>query len=52
MSQEGNDVNDILKLLEQDCTMPRDQLAAAAGKPVEEVDAAIQKLEEDQIDLG
>ncbi len=52
MSQEGNDVNDILKLLEQDCTMPRDQLAAAAGKPVEEVDAAIQKLEEDQIVLG
>lgn len=42
----------LLKLLEQDCTMPRDQLAAAAGMSREEVDAAIEKLEKDGVIRG
>lgn len=42
----------LLKLLEQDCTMPRDQLAAAAGMPREEMDAAIEKLEKDGVIRG
>lgn len=42
----------MLKLLERDCTMPRDQLAAAAGMSVEEVNAAIEQLEEKKIIRG
>ncbi len=45
-------MEEILKLLEQDCTMPRDQLAAAVGKSVEEVNAAIKRLEDDRTVLG
>lgn len=42
----------LLKLLEQDCTMPRDQLAAAAGMSREEMDTAIEKLEKDGVIRG
>ncbi len=42
----------LLELLEQDCTMSTEQLAAAAGMPEEEVKAAIKRLEKDQTILG
>jgi len=42
----------LLKLLERDCTMSRDQLAAAAGMTLEEADTAIAKLEQDKIIRG
>lgn len=42
----------LLELLEQDCTVPADQLASATGKSVEEVKAAIAKYEKDRIILG
>lgn len=42
----------LLKLLERDCTMTRDQLAAAAGMTLDEVNAAIDKLEKDKIIRG
>jgi len=42
----------LLKLLERDCTMPRDQLAAAAGMTLEEVDANVAQLEQEKIILG
>ena len=42
----------LLKLLERDCTMPREQLAAAAGMSVEELGTAIAKLEQEKIVLG
>ena len=42
----------LLKLLEQDCTMSRDQLAAATGMTRDAVDAAIAELERDKVILG
>lgn len=42
----------LLKLLERDCTIPRDQLAAAADMTVEEVNAAIDGLEQKKIIRG
>lgn len=42
----------LLQLLEEDCTLTREQLAAAADLTVEEVDKAIAKYEEDKILLG
>ena len=42
----------LLKLLEQDCTMPRDQLAAAAGLTRAEADAAIAEYEKEKIIRG
>ena len=42
----------LLELLEQDCTMSVDQIAAAAGIPVEEAKAAIKKYEQDNVILG
>ena len=42
----------LLKLLERDCTMSRDQLAAATGMTQEEVNAAVEKLEKDKIIRG
>lgn len=42
----------LLKLLERDCTMPRDQLAAAADMTVEEVDQTISGLEQNKIIRG
>ena len=35
----------LLKLLEQDCTMPHDQMAAAAGMTLEEMESAIAEYE-------
>ena len=42
----------LLELLEQDCTMSVEQLASAAGIPLEEAKAAIQKYEDDRVILG
>ena len=42
----------LLELLEQDCTMSVEQIAAAAGIPVQEAKAAIKKYEEDNVILG
>ena len=42
----------LLELLEQDCTMSVEQLAAAAEMSVEDVKAAIQKYEKERIVLG
>ena len=43
---------ELLELLEQDCTMSKEQLAAAAGMPLEEVKAAIKKYEDEPVILG
>ncbi|MEG0764748.1 MAG: Lrp/AsnC family transcriptional regulator [Pseudoflavonifractor sp.] len=42
----------LLKLLEQDCTLTHEQLAAMAEMSVSEVDAAIQKYEAEKVILG
>ena len=42
----------LLELLEQDCTMTVDQMAAATGIPLEEAKAAIQQYEKDRVILG
>lgn len=42
----------LLQLLEEDCTLSHDQLASMTGMTVEEVTAAIQKLEKDKVILG
>lgn len=42
----------LLKLLEKDCTLSRDQLAAATGMTRDAVDAAIDQLERDKVILG
>ncbi len=42
----------LLQLLEEDCTLTHEQLAAMANMTVEEVKAAIQKYEEDKVILG
>ena len=42
----------LLQLLEEDCTLTHEQLAAMANMTVEEVDAATKKYEEDKVILG
>ena len=42
----------LLQLLEEDCTLTHEQLAAMANMTVEEVKAAIKKYEEDKVILG
>lgn len=42
----------LLKLLEEDCTLTRAQLASMANVSLEDVEAAIQKYEEDKVILG
>ena len=42
----------LLTLLERDCTLSRDQLAAAVGMSREQVDAAIERMEEEKIIRG
>lgn len=42
----------LLQLLEADCTLTHEQLAALTGMTAEEVKAAIQKYEEEKIILG
>ena len=42
----------LLELLEQDCTLSVDQLAAAAGIPVEEAKAAVKRYEKERVILG
>ena len=42
----------LLRLLEDDCTLTHDQLAAMADMTVEEVKAAIRKYEEEKVILG
>jgi len=42
----------LLELLEQDCTMSAEQMASAAGIPVEEARAAIKKYEDERVILG
>jgi len=46
------DVSKLLQLLESDCTLRPDQLAAMTGMTEEEVTAAIKKLQDDKIILG
>lgn len=42
----------LLQLLEEDCTLTRDQLASMSGMTVEEVNAEIKRYEEEKIVLG
>lgn len=42
----------LLQLLEKDCTLTPEQLASMAGMTVEEVQAAIKKMEDDKVILG
>ncbi len=42
----------LLRLLEEDCTYTREQLAAMANMKLEDVDAAITQYEEDKVILG
>lgn len=42
----------LLKLLERDCTMPREQLAVAADMTLEEVNTTMELLEKDKIIRG
>ncbi|BDF71808.1 putative HTH-type transcriptional regulator YugG [Oscillospiraceae bacterium] len=42
----------LLRLLEDDCTLTHDQLAAMADMTVEEVKAAVRKYEEEKVILG
>lgn len=42
----------LLKLLEQDCTMPRTQLAAATGMTLEEMEAAVAEYEKKKVIRG
>ena len=50
--EEGLSMEKLLELLEQDCTMTTEQLAAAAGMTQEEVTAARRQYEEDRTVLG
>ena len=50
--EEGLSMEKLLELLEQDCTMTTEQLAAAAGLTQEEVTAARRQYEEDRTVLG
>ena len=42
----------LLQLLEEDCTLTHEQLAAMADMTVEEVKAAVKKYEEEKVILG
>ena len=42
----------LLRLLESDCTLTREQLASMADMTVEEVDAAVKEYEAKKIVLG
>jgi len=42
----------LLQLLEDDCTLSREQLASMANMTVEEVDAEIKRLEDEHVILG
>ncbi|HJG87836.1 Lrp/AsnC family transcriptional regulator [Pseudoflavonifractor capillosus] len=42
----------LLQLLEEDCTLTHEQLAAMANMTVEEVKAAVKKYEEEKVILG
>lgn len=42
----------LLQLLESDCTLTHDQLAAMTGLTVEEVKAAVKRFEEEKLILG
>ena len=42
----------LLELLEQDCTMSTEQIAAAAGIPLEQAKAAVRQYEKDRVILG
>ena len=42
----------LLQLLEEDCTLTRDQLAAMSGMTVDEVNAAVARYEEEKTILG
>jgi len=42
----------LLELLEQDCTMPVEQLATALGEPPEAVRTALKQYEKDRVILG
>lgn len=45
-------MEELLTLLEQDCTLSTEQLASAAGVPVEETEKTIKKLEDERVILG
>lgn len=45
-------MEELLELLEQDCTMSVPQLASATGMPAEEVELAIKKMEDERVILG
>ncbi len=46
------DYKKLLELLEKDCSLTAEQLAAAADMPVDEVRTAIRKLEKENVILG
>ena len=45
-------MEELLELLEQDCTLKHDAIAAAFGMPVEEVESTIKKMEDERVILG
>jgi DNA-binding Lrp family transcriptional regulator len=45
-------MNQLLELLERDCSLTKDQLAASADMSVEQVGAAIKQYEADRVILG
>ena len=45
-------MEELLELLEQDCSISTEQMAALAGMSAEEVKKAMKKLEEDRVILG
>lgn len=45
-------MEELLELLEQDCTLGIDQLASATGMPVEKAEKTIKELENERVILG
>ena len=45
-------MEELLELLEQDCTLKHDAIAAAFGMPLEEVESTIKKMEDERVILG
>ena len=45
-------MEELLELLEQDCTLKHDAIADAFGMPLEEVEGIIKKMEDERVILG
>lgn len=45
-------MEELLELLEQDCTLKHDAIADAFGMPLEEVESTIKKMEDERVILG